>query len=112
MYRLVCRLRTTYARVHLIKDRLDYNKLMTHWRRQMANPKIVDKVPAMEDLEPGTYYWCSCGESKKQPFCDGAHKGTEFTPEVFKVDKKETVALCQCKHTKNPPFCDGAHRTL
>ncbi|MDX8412726.1 MAG: CDGSH iron-sulfur domain-containing protein [Mariprofundales bacterium] len=64
------------------------------------------------ELEPGTYYWCSCGKSANQPFCDGAHKGSKFTPQPFEITETKSVALCQCKRSKNPPFCDGAHREL
>ena len=78
----------------------------------MAAPTIADKKPAMVDLEPGTYYWCACGRSKNQPFCDGSHQGTEFNPVEFKVEEKKSVALCMCKHTKNKPYCDGTHTTL
>lgn len=78
----------------------------------MEKPVIAANQPAVLSLEPGTYYWCRCGRSKNQPFCDGAHKGTEFTPMEFTTTEKKTVALCQCKHTKNPPFCDGSHKSL
>ena len=78
----------------------------------MADPKIAAKVPAVLELDAGTYYWCACGRSANQPFCDGSHQGTEFTPKEFKLDAKKKVALCQCKHTGNPPFCDGTHNKL
>ena len=75
----------------------------------MAEPVIAQKSPYLKNLEPGTYYWCRCGRSKNQPFCDGSHNGTEFTPLEFKVEKKGLVALCGCKHTGSAPFCDGTH---
>ena len=78
----------------------------------MEKPVIAAKQPAVLELEPGTYYWCQCGRSKSQPFCDGSQKGTEFTPREFTTTEKKTVALCQCKQTKNPPFCDGSHKAL
>ncbi len=78
----------------------------------MNKPVIADTKPAVMELEPGTYYWCSCGQSKGQPFCDGSHAGTDFTPMAFEVEEKKTVALCNCKATNNPPFCDGSHSKL
>ncbi len=78
----------------------------------MNEPKIAAKQPAAVELEPGKYFWCACGQSKNQPFCDGSHKGTEFTPVSFEITDKKTVFLCQCKHSNNKPFCDGSHRTL
>ncbi|MDH5648952.1 MAG: CDGSH iron-sulfur domain-containing protein [Gammaproteobacteria bacterium] len=65
--------------------------------------------PIVLDLDPGTYWWCKCGKSKKQPFCDGSHTSTEFTPERLVLTEKQTVALCLCKKTSSPPFCDGSH---
>ncbi len=78
----------------------------------MSEPKIAATRPAVLELEPGTYFWCECGRSEKQPFCDGSHAGTEFTPLKVELDEKKRVALCQCKHTANPPYCDGAHAQL
>jgi len=78
----------------------------------MSEATIAAKEPAVLEVEPGTYYWCTCGKSANQPFCDGSHEGTDFTPQTFEITEKQTVALCQCKHTKNPPFCDGTHKNL
>lgn len=78
----------------------------------MAIPAIADKTPMAVNLEPGEHHWCSCGKSSNQPFCDGSHRGTEFTPVKFTVDKAQESYLCLCKHTKNPPFCDGTHAQL
>jgi len=75
----------------------------------MDAPKIADNKPAVLELDPGVYFWCSCGSSANQPFCDGSHKGSEYTPQKFTVEEKKTVAVCNCKHTKNKPFCDGSH---
>ena len=78
----------------------------------MSDPKIAAKQPSVLELDPGTYYWCKCGGSENQPFCDGAHKGTDFTPVEFTLDEKKQVALCQCKHSAGQPYCDGTHKTL
>lgn len=78
----------------------------------MSQPEIPSKVPAVLDLEAGTYYWCSCGKSKNQPFCDGSHKGSDFVPLKLEIEEKKKVALCQCKHSGNNPFCDGTHKSL
>jgi len=79
----------------------------------MEKPVISQKSPiAVEVKEGQTYYWCACGKSSTQPFCDGSHKGTSFEPVAFTAEKDETVYLCACKHTKTPPFCDGTHKSL
>lgn len=78
----------------------------------MKTPVIAYKFPAVQKVEPGSYYWCACGRSKTQPFCDGSHKATEFTPLKVEITEAKTVAWCQCKHTKTPPFCDGTHKSL
>jgi CDGSH-type Zn-finger protein len=78
----------------------------------MKIPVIAQKSPAVQKAEKGTDYWCACGKSKAQPFCDGSHKGTEFTPLKVEITEAKTVAWCLCKHTKNPPFCDGSHKHL
>ncbi|WP_298842902.1 CDGSH iron-sulfur domain-containing protein [Clostridium sp.] len=79
----------------------------------MEKPVVAKKSPIAVDVKKGqTYYWCSCGRSSSQPFCDGSHKGTTFKPLTFTAQKDETAYLCACKHTKNPPFCDGTHTSL
>lgn len=78
----------------------------------MSEPDMPQKAPYEVDLQPGTYWWCSCGKSKNQPFCDGSHQGTEFSPVEFKVDKPGKQWLCGCKRTGKPPFCDGTHNKL
>ena len=79
----------------------------------MDEKLIASKTPYKVELEAGkTYYWCQCGRSEGQPFCDGAHKKTNIKPLMFKAEESKTVYLCGCKQTKNAPFCDGTHKTL
>ena len=78
----------------------------------MDKPKTPQKGPYVMDMETGSYYWCACGRSKNQPFCDGSHKGTTFSPIKNIIETPSKVAWCGCKHTKTPPFCDGSHRNL
>jgi len=78
----------------------------------VSKGQIAEKSPAVLELEPGEYWWCRCGRSKNQPYCDSSHKGTEFTPLRFEITEKRRYALCRCKQTDNPPFCDGTHKTL
>jgi len=78
----------------------------------MAEPKIAKKAPFVMDMKAGTYAWCSCGHSNNQPFCDGSHQGTEFTPMMVKIEEDKKVAWCGCKHSNTKPFCDGSHTKL
>ncbi|MCW8925439.1 MAG: glutamate synthase-related protein [Xanthomonadales bacterium] len=74
---------------------------------------IAAKTPKQVELESGQdYFWCRCGRSASQPFCDGSHRGTGMTPLKFTVDESKQAALCQCKTTGNAPFCDGSHARL
>ena len=78
----------------------------------MAEPVVAQKAPYMKDLEEGkTYYWCACGRSASQPFCDGSHKGTGLAPMAF-VAEGGTAFLCGCKASKKAPYCDGSHKRL
>ena len=78
----------------------------------MGEPTVAAKKPALLTLEPGKYFWCQCGLSAKQPFCDGSHKGTDFKPIAFELTEQKKVALCQCKHSGNHQYCDGTHAKL
>lgn len=79
----------------------------------MEKPIVFKKASMPVEVKKGeAYWWCSCGKSEKQPFCDGAHKGSEFKPVKFIAEKDGTVHLCGCKYTKNPPYCDGSHKKL
>jgi len=79
----------------------------------MSEPVVAQKAPYPVDVEAGkSYFWCSCGKSAKQPFCDGSHKGTDFNPLKFEATETKTVYFCGCKKTANSPLCDGAHKSL
>jgi CDGSH-type Zn-finger protein len=78
----------------------------------MTKPVCTQKSPYAVELAPGDYYWCACGLSKNQPFCDGSHAPTDIVPQKFTVTEKETKYLCGCRSTGNSPFCDGSHSKL
>ena len=79
----------------------------------MSDPVIPQKSPYPVPVEAGnSYFWCACGKSANQPFCDGSHKGGEFTPVKFEATETKTVYFCGCKHTANPVMCDGTHKNL
>jgi len=79
---------------------------------EKEKPTIAGLRSIKLETEPGTYFWCACGRSKKQPFCDGSHRVTLFHPLPVKIEEKKLVKWCTCKHTKTPPFCDHSHREL
>jgi CDGSH iron-sulfur domain-containing protein 3 len=78
----------------------------------MTEPVVSQRSPIVQKTEPGEYWWCACGRSKTQPFCDGSHAGTGFFPMRVELTEARQVAWCGCKHTANKPFCDGSHRNL
>lgn len=79
----------------------------------MTEPKIAAKAPIPVDVEAGkTYYWCACGLSAKQPFCDGSHKATDIVPLAWTAPESKSTYFCACKHTKKSPLCDGTHKSL
>ena len=80
----------------------------------MTNEAIIaQKAPFAVDLVEGKkYFWCACGRSQKQPFCDGSHKGSGIEPTVFTAEKAGKAYLCGCKQTATAPFCDGTHQGL
>ena len=78
----------------------------------MTGPETTRREPYLLQLAPGEYWWCACGKSATQPFCDGSHKGTEYSPVKFIVESRAPIALCGCKHTTDQPYCDGTHSTL
>ena len=77
----------------------------------MEKPMIADNSPVKTSLEAGKeYMYCTCGHSKTQPFWDGSHEGTSFTPLAFTSKATTQKWVCACKHTKSPPYCDGSHQ--
>lgn len=79
----------------------------------MSTPEIAAKAPFPVDVEAGKdYWWCACGKSRKQPFCDGSHKGTSFVPVKYTATESKKVFFCGCKQTGKPVMCDGTHNRL
>ena len=76
-------------------------------------PRIAQKAPFPVEVSAGkTYFWCACGQSKKQPFCDGSHKDTGFAPIRYTAEADRKAFFCGCKQSANKPLCDGAHKDL
>lgn len=79
----------------------------------MTQAHMPQKAPYAVNVEAGkTYWWCSCGQSKNQPFCDGSHKGSAFTPQAYQATESKTVYFCGCKQSKAGALCDGTHKAL
>jgi CDGSH iron-sulfur domain-containing protein 3 len=79
----------------------------------MSDPVVAQKAPYAINIEEGkSYWWCACGKSAKQPFCDGSHRGSEFRPVEYKAGKTGTVHFCGCKHSAAGVTCDGSHKRL
>lgn len=79
----------------------------------MSEPVVAQKFPYAVDVEAGkTYFWCACGRSQNQPFCDGSHKDTDFTPKPYKAEAAGKAFFCGCKHSAAAPMCDGTHKGL
>lgn len=79
----------------------------------MSEPDIAQKAPFPIDVTAGEkYFWCACGKSANQPFCDGSHKDTDFTPLPYTAERDRTLFFCGCKHSGGAPLCDGTHNSL
>ena len=109
-----------YTSMKILRSCLSHNKLLVMLklieRVKMTKGKRAGDGPLAVEVEKGkSYYWCACGQSKKQPFCDGSHmsplndEGTKFTPFAYKAEETKKMFFCACKQTNNAPFCDGSH---
>ena len=77
---------------------------------KMEKGQIAKPSPYVRELDPGIYYWCACGRSESQPFCDGSHLSTPNISVEMVIREKKKVILCGCKQSGAAPFCDGTHR--
>lgn len=92
---------------------IDAGKRLREVHIMESQRKVAAKSPVKVELEAGKDYWfCTCGHSSDQPFCDGSHKGTGFAPKKFTAEVSGPAFFCQCKHTENAPYCDGTHKSL
>jgi CDGSH-type Zn-finger protein len=105
---------TVFSGIVRLFSNFDDNRFITfRGGFPMPEPTIAQKSPYPVAVEAGkSYYWCACGRSAGQPFCDGSHKGSAFTPVKFEATESKTVFFCGCKHTATPVFCDGSHNKL
>lgn len=78
----------------------------------MTDPHIAQKKPYVLEETPGKKFWCACGHSKNQPYCDGSHRGLGITPIPVDIEKAGKIAWCGCKHSGTKPFCNGHHKEL
>ena len=79
----------------------------------MVDPTIAQKAPFAVEVEAGkSYFWCACGRSANQPFCDGSHQGTDFVPVKFDALESKQMFFCGCKHSNQKPLCDGSHNRI
>lgn len=79
----------------------------------MEEPVVTQKAPFPVEIEGGKkYYYCTCGKSEKQPFCDGSHKGSSFQPKMIEAEETKTLYFCGCRHSKKGHLCDGTHKNI